>query len=165
MKPYIDGIIVVEGNNDASLISSLINSEIITLNGCELQNIKYLEKASKYTNIYLLTDPDEEGKRIRSKILKILPECINTEIDITKCTKNSKNGIAECEKSELLRVLGDYLQENYELKDNPIRLFNKKERELICKQLEIEEVNNKQLNRRLKRLQITNEEIEKMLGE
>ena len=39
----------------------------MVLNGCELRNLKYLKLAAKLTNIYLFTDPDEEGKRITEK--------------------------------------------------------------------------------------------------
>ena len=166
MKPYIDGIIVVEGTNDAALITSLIDAEVVTLNGCELKNIKYLKLASKNNQIYLLTDPDQEGKRIRQKVLNEIPSCINIEIDINKCTKDIKNGVAECENNEVLHVISKYCTNKpQEIKNDKNIIFTSLEREKICLKLGIENVNNKQLNKRLKRLKINEEQIQRMLEE
>ena len=76
---YLDGILVVEGSNDASFISSFLSTEIVVLNGCELANLDYLIEASKTTTIFLLTDPDEEGLRIREKLNQKL-DVINIDL-------------------------------------------------------------------------------------
>lgn len=162
MKPFINGIIVVEGSNDASFISSLIDAEIVVLNGCELQNIKYLKKASECCNVLLMTDPDDEGRKIRARVLDKILNCINIEIDINKCSKGMKNGIAECENNEVLRVLSPYFEPKCE-RVSLSKILTKNERRIISRYLDIEEVNNKQLNKRLSRLKITDEELNDIL--
>ena len=68
----INGIVVVEGKTDVSFLSSFIETEFITTNGSEISKdtIEYLKNSKK--DIYVLTDPDSPGERIR----KILDENI-----------------------------------------------------------------------------------------
>ena len=99
---HLNRILVVEGKEDASYLSNYIDSEIVFVNGYELSeaNISY----SKNRPVILLLDPDEAGKIIRKKLNLLLNDVINIEIDIKKCTRGIKNGVAECEIDE---VLGD----------------------------------------------------------
>lgn len=170
MKKIINGIIVVEGSNDVSLLSSIINSEFVSLNGLELKNIKYLKKVSSLKPIYLLTDPDEEGKRIRAKVKNIIPTCIDIEIDINKCNKNNKKGVAECDIEEIYRVFSNYWNDeltcykNNEIEQLLLELRSDKNsksiRESICKKIDIENCNQKTFEQRIKSLQISREEID-----
>ena len=45
MKKYLDGILVVEGKEDASYLSNYISSEIVTTNGFDIpkETISYLK--------------------------------------------------------------------------------------------------------------------------
>ena len=45
MKMYLDGVLVVEGKEDASYLSNYISSEIVVVNGYELDEatINYLK--------------------------------------------------------------------------------------------------------------------------
>lgn len=165
MKPIVNEIIVVEGTNDASLITSLIDAEVVTLNGCELQNIRYLKAASKFTNILLLTDPDAEGHRIREKFNSFISNVTNIEIDINKCTKGTKNGVAECENNEVLRAISPYFADKRRNEVTLEKIFSKQERKTICNKLDIEEVNNKQFLKRMIRLNMDIESINKLLEE
>ena len=110
MKIYLNGILVVEGKEDASYLSNYIASEIVMVNGYELANktINYL----KDKTVIALLDPDEAGKRIRKSLNDKLTNVINVEIDIRKCTRGSKNGIAECEIDEILSKLQPYIVKN-----------------------------------------------------
>ena len=84
----IDGIIVVEGKSDVSFLSSFINAEFVTTNGSEIskETIDYLKESIKNKDIYVLTDPDSPGERIR----KILNENIS---GLKHCFINKENSI------------------------------------------------------------------------
>ena len=109
MKIYLDGVLVVEGKEDASYLSNYIASEIVVINGFELDKttISYL----KSKHVLALLDPDESGKQIREKLNKSLPDIVNIEINIEKCSRGKKNGVAECEIDEVLAVLNPYVQD------------------------------------------------------
>lgn len=155
MKKYLNHVLVVEGKEDASYLSNYIGSEIVVVNGYELSNttISYL----KNKRVIVLTDPDEAGKRIRQKLNSLLDDVINVEIDISKCSKGIKNGVAECEIDEVLTKLAPYFikKEDNNASISNIDLFNlgiSKDKDLrayICKELNLGNCNNKQLLKRL----------------
>ena len=97
---YLDGILVVEGKEDASYLSNYISSEIVVVNGYELdaKTIAYLQGKK----VIALLDPDEAGKEIRKRLNTIIPGLINVEIDINKCNRGKKNGVAECQLDVLI---------------------------------------------------------------
>ena len=166
MKRKIDGIIVVEGSNDASVISSLANAEIVSINGCELKNINYLKKASELCSIFLMTDPDKEGTNLRDKIKKEIPSAIDIIIDIDCCTKGSKNGVAECENNELLRAISKYFVDFSKNENNEnFPYISKEHRVKVCQYLGIENCNFKTFKTRMKRLKINKEKIDEIIGE
>lgn len=164
MKPKINGIIVVEGTNDAAVISSLCECEIVVLNGCEIKNKNYLKTASKNNDIILLTDPDNEGENIRKKVKEFIPSAIDVRIDLSDCTKGTKKGIAECDVKKLKEVLRSFFENNSE--NEPYEKFNyltKKQRNYICEKLGIEECNSKTFSRRMNRLKIDKNKVEELL--
>ena len=155
MKIYLDGILVVEGKEDASYLSNYIASEIVVTNGFEIskETISYL----KNKKVIVLTDPDEAGAKIRNKLNQLLPNAINVEIDINKCVRDTKNGVAECEINEILTKLNPYyvpekssesditMSDLYEL-----GLINNKDlREQVCLKLSLGKCNAKTMYKRL----------------
>ena len=64
MRKVIDGIIVVEGSNDASFLSSLIDAEYVVLNGLEIKNLNYLKKASEHKQISLFSTNMTRSRKI-----------------------------------------------------------------------------------------------------
>ena len=155
MKKYLNAILIVEGKEDVSYLSSYIASEIVVVNGFELskETIAYL----KDKETIALLDPDEAGQKIRQKINQELNKVINIDVDIRKCTRGTKNGIAECEISEILYKLEPFFVEkeqsvttinNKDLYDLGI-LENKELREYVCKRLNLGKCNNKLFIKRL----------------
>ena len=155
MKIYLDGILVVEGKEDASYLSNYIASEIVVTNGFEIskKTISYL----KNKKVIVLTDPDEAGAKIRNKLNQLLPNAINVEVDIKKCIRDTKNGVAECEINEVLTKLKPYsvhekssesditMSDLYEL-----GLINNKDlREQVCQKLNLGKCNAKTMYKRL----------------
>ena len=116
MKMYLDGVLVVEGKEDASYLSNYIASEIVVVNGYELdpKTIAYL----KGKKVIALLDPDEAGKVIRKKLNTIISDLINVEIDINRCNRGKKNGVAECHIDELIGKLQAFSVKNPEIPQN-----------------------------------------------
>ena len=152
---FLNGILVVEGKEDASYLSNYISSEIVITNGYEIpdRTISYL----KNKRVIVLTDPDEAGKRIREKLNDVLFDTINVEIDVKHCVRNVKNGVAECEIEEILTKLKPYQLNSIENKSNvktsdlyELGLMGDKElREQVCQKLNIGKCNAKTMYKRL----------------
>ena len=175
MKKIIDGIIAVEGTNDVSYLSSFIDATFVSLNGLEIKNLEFLKRAAKEKPIYLLTDSDQEGERIRERVKKEIPACIDVIVDASKCNKNGKHGVFECEIGEIYRVFSKYftdfteslenidlrkISQKISLSKNPNELRN-----YIADKLGIENCNNKTFIKRLQLLNIKEEEIEQIIKE
>ena len=155
MKIYLNGILVVEGKEDASYLSNYISSEIVTTNGFEIskETVSYL----KDKKIIVLTDPDEAGKNIRNKLNELLPNSINVEVDIKKCVRNTKNGVAECDIDEVLTKLKPFATNQKDTESDisltdlyNLGLMNNKDlRERACKKLNLGKCNAKTMYKRL----------------
>ena len=155
MKISLNGVLVVEGKEDASYLSNYIASEIVVINGFELDKatISYL----KDKHVLALLDPDEAGKQIREKLNNELKDVVNIEINIDKCSRGIKNGVAECEIDEILAVLKPYIQEKQAnmstIKQSDLYKLgltsDKEKREYVCKKLNLGKCNGKTLYKRL----------------
>jgi len=159
---YFDGILVVEGNNDASFVSSFIKSEIVVLNGYELENMDYLKQVSKYKKIIVLTDPDSAGREIAQKVIKELPESINICVDINCCSKKNKQGIAECNKEEILNKLDIFLKNEEVLQDFQIKIsdiWKIADKKKIINDFHLGACNTKKIVERLNSLKVKVEQL------
>ena len=163
MKQYLKYILVVEGKEDASYLSNYIGSEIVAVNGYELNSslISYL----KNKEVIIMTDPDEAGKQIRNKLNEVLNKVHNVEIDIKQCIRGKKNGVAECQIDEILCKLSLFFENNHE-KHTEITSFdlfdlkiseNSELRAYVSEKLNLGTCNNKQL---LKRMNSTSVKLE-----
>ena len=152
---YLNRILVVEGKEDASYLSNYIDSEIVFVNGYELSkaNIAYLKNRS----VILLLDPDDAGKTIRNKLNSLLNDVVNIEVDIKKCTRGAKNGVAECEIDEVLGKLSEFCRD-FDAKHadfNSADLYklglssDKKLRDFVCTKLNLGNCNFKTMQKRL----------------
>ena len=169
MKKYLNAILVVEGKEDASYLSNYIESEIVVVNGYDIKKslISYLV----CRKVIILTDPDEAGKSIRKTLNEKLPNAINVEIDITKCDRGNKNGVAECQIDEIMEKLSPYFveapkQEEVVTAADLMLLGVYKDKQLknyICKELKIGECNNRQMHRRIYYNRIKLDTIKKLV--
>ena len=169
MKKYLDGILVVEGKEDASYLSNYIASEIVVVNGFEIKEptIAYL----KNKKVIIFTDPDEAGIKIRKTLNEKLEKAINVEIDICECTRGNKNGVAECRIDVVLDKLSPFFIEKRETIDaiTAFDLYNlniskdKCLRDYVCEQLNLGECNNKKLLRRLNLNHVKLSELEEIV--
>ena len=155
MKIFLDGILVVEGKEDVSYLSNYISSEMVTTNGFEItkEKISYL----KDKKVIILTDPDGAGLMIRQKLNELLPDSINVEVDIKKCLRNAKNGVAECDINEILTKLKPFIVDRIDTESDialsnlyDLGLMNNKElREEVCAKLKLGKCNAKTMYKRL----------------
>ena len=169
MKININGLLIVEGILDESYLSSFLEVEIVKTSGYQIpkEEIEYLKSSNK--NLIILTDSDEAGETIRNRLNKLLGTANNVRVDITKCNKNNKHGVAEAPKEEILRVLKDYVINTPLIKGN-LTTFDllelgitgpnsKSNKELIIKTFKLGLSNSKTLLKRLNYRNITKEQL------
>lgn len=164
MKYIIDALIIIEGNNDESYLSSFIDSFYFVINGYDVSEDKilFLKEVEKHRPIILLLDPDEAGKEIRNKLHKYLINYTDVEVNILKCNKNNKHGIKECEKEELINVLKPYFVERLSSGDityNDLYKLNKEYIEILRNKYHIMKVNNKKMVKYLNCLNVRKENL------
>ena len=106
MKYTIDGVLVVEGSGDAAYLASFIDAEFVITNGLDLpaEKLSYLKAVSARKQVIVLTDPDDAGENIRRRIHEAV-DCLDARVDVTKCNRKNKHGVAECEMSEIVESL------------------------------------------------------------
>jgi len=113
-KFCLSGILVVEGKNDASKLSSIVSSPIIITNGCDLSKrlIKFLQSVEKKNKLLLLFDPDAAGCNIRQSLITNLNnyEIIRTNEPVYVSKK--KFGVHEMDINYLKNLLGKYEDKN-----------------------------------------------------
>ena len=112
MKTVINGIIVVEGITDVSFLSEFIDAEFVTTNGSEIpeETIKYLQNSREKRDIFVLTDPDSPGKKIRDTLDQFIPNLKHCFISKEHSIKKNKVGVAESTKEEVLKALANFIE-------------------------------------------------------
>ena len=116
MKKIIDGIIVVEGKTDVDFLSSYIDAEFVITNGSAISEdtINYLMNANK--QIYVLTDPDFPGMKIRGEIAQKVMNVKHVFIKKENSIKNGKVGVAEGDIKEILDAFENvYEEKSYQI--------------------------------------------------
>ncbi|MCR5505915.1 MAG: DUF4093 domain-containing protein [Bacilli bacterium] len=171
MKKTINGVIIVEGSNDASYISSLYDCLFVITNGYDIpkEERDFLINLPEEEKVYILTDSDEAGKNIREKLNKILQNPINLTVDIAKCNKKGKHGVAECDKEELMKVLDPYTSKECEIGNITLSdLINlgvdtTEKRNYLSNELHLGKCNNKILLKRINYLNIKETRIRALM--
>ena len=112
MNKKINGIVVVEGKSDVAFLSTFIDAEFVTTNGSEIskKTIEYLQKSSGNRDIFVLTDPDSPGKRIRDVLDQNIPNLKHCFIAKEHSIKKNKVGVAESSKEEVLKALSNFVE-------------------------------------------------------
>ena len=113
-KYYIEGVLVVEGKDDVSYLSSFISTLFFTTNGYDVSNekLEFLERVAKVNRIIVLTDNDNAGKEIENRIkTKINGVFVRKSKKITrKVTK--KSGVAETCEDAIVDALSDFIEQD-----------------------------------------------------
>lgn len=110
MKKIINGIIVVEGKTDVAFLSQFIDAEFVTTNGSEIPEkvIEYLQNVQQNRDIFVLTDPDSPGKRIRDILDEKIPNLKHCFVSKEHSIKKNKVGVAESTMDEVNKALANY---------------------------------------------------------
>ena len=112
MKKIVNGIIVVEGKTDVAFLSEFIDAEFVITNGSDipLDTIKYLKKSQEKRDIFVLTDPDSPGKKIRDTLDQYIPNLKHCFVLKENSIKKNKVGVAESTKEEVIKAIENYIQ-------------------------------------------------------
>lgn len=112
MKKKINGIIVVEGKSDVAFLSTFIDAEFVVTNGSEIpdKTIEYLQKSTGNRDIFVLTDPDSPGKRIRDILDQNIPNLKHCFVSKEHSIRKNKVGVAESTKEEVLNALSSFIE-------------------------------------------------------
>lgn len=173
MRNKLGCLLIVEGIQDESFISSIFDVEIVKTQGNVIpkEEIEYIKESQKNKKIVILTDSDEAGKRIRERLNPLIENAINIELDITKCNKNNKHGVAESSKEELIEKLSRFTMDNTKDKEeittsDLVKLSltgpnSSERRNKVIKELKLGICNTKTL---LKRLNYRNIKLSELKG-
>ena len=172
----INGAIVVEGKSDVAFLSSFINAEFITTNGSEISKdtIEYIKKVAQTKKVYVLTDPDYPGQRIRKVLDENIPNLNHCFVRKECSIKNGKVGVAESTKEEIENALKNAVATKCEYKEN-IKMSDLinlglsgsidslEKRNKIAEQLHIGHCNAKTFLKRLNYCDINIDDLKKLL--
>ncbi len=167
MKYHISNIIVVEGKDDEAYLSSFIDAVFVKTNGYVIpkEEICFLNNKRNNKPIIILTDSDEAGKTIRNRLSESVNNRINIEVNVLKCNKKNKHGVAECDKEEVLNALKEHIDTSNTSKkltnaDIVALEIDKDKRNQLCKELNLGICNNKTFIKRLNYLGYSKVELQ-----
>ena len=91
-----EGVYLVEGKKDAEALKKIGLDEVIIINGKKLEDVVE-EVKSKASEVVILTDFDEEGRKKASKLIKLL---VKNKIKVNKRLRREfrKLGIIKIEE-------------------------------------------------------------------
>ena len=120
-KLKIDDIIIVEGKDDVSNLSQVIDATIIPIHGSvglSDKKLRQIEVLSENNNIIILTDPDFTGKKIREKINeRVNKNIVNIHVSRNKANKDGNIGVENVDKNVIYNIFLEYLN-NKDKKNN-----------------------------------------------
>lgn len=173
MKKTVNGIIVVEGKSDIAFLSQFIDAEFVPTNGSEIpaKTIEYLKKAQEKRSIFVLTDPDFPGKRIRDVLDENIPNLKHCFVSKEKSIKKNKVGVAESSKEEVLSALAQYISVNKDdagsLTENDLLKLgligsesSKIKREIVCEKYHLGFCNAKTFLKRINYAKLSLSDLE-----
>lgn len=168
-KINIDGVLIVEGKEDVSYLSSFLNALFFTTNGYDLskEKIDFLKLAAQRNKLIIFTDSDEAGEKIRNSLKSQINPIFDAKCPQTYKKNTKKFGIAESEKNAIIDALMPFVTGRELAKDNYslstlVSLSNNPEETKIrlCKQYRLINGNNNSLENQLRILKISHKEIE-----
>ncbi|THF82623.1 toprim domain-containing protein [Cohnella fermenti] len=113
----MDIAIIVEGKNDRSRLSRVLSPEVpihCTFGTLNTVKIEALRRAIGDRQVYLFTDPDSSGRRIRGILHDIFPDAENLY------TRRGYNGVEGTPEEYLIQQLEKAGLEEYIIYPEPI---------------------------------------------
>lgn len=176
MKEILE-VIVVEGKSDVAFLQTFLKADFIITNGSANDGYdpQYLLEVALRRGIIVLTDPDYPGNKIRQEISNLVPSCKHAFVRKEFSIKNHKVGVAEATKQEVLRALNNVVTFNKAIKGtltstdlfflNISGLNSSKNKKKVVEHYHIGYCNSKTMLKRLNMLNVTKEELEKLLND
>ncbi len=165
-----NNIFIVEGKADSVKLKSIFSDiKTIETNGLRIKKeiINTILKLKEENIIYIFTDPDYAGFKIRNRLNKILNnDCIN--IYLKNNNKNRKNGLAEANVNDIKTAIkNSQIQFNINANKQKLtfeeylnlNLNSKNKRKYLADKLNISYFNHKNFYKILNYLNITYEEV------
>jgi len=112
----MDIAIIVEGKNDKSRLSRVLSTEIpihCTYGTLNTNRIEALRKAVGDRHVYLFTDPDSSGRRIRGMLREVFPDAEHIY------TRRGYSGVEGTPEEYLIQQLEKVGLEQYILYPDP----------------------------------------------
>lgn len=174
----IKEIIVVEGKHDSAVLKQYFDCDTIETNGSAISDeiIEQIKQAQAKRGVIIFTDPDYPGEKIRNEINQKVDGCLNAYIEKKKAKTTKKVGIEHANKQDLDHALSHLFtyQKDFQetLSKNEFRLLglegkmdSSKKRAVVAKSLSLGKPNAKSLFKRINMMQLTYEDILKLLKE
>ena len=173
----IKEVIVVEGKSDKQFLETFLKADFLICNGSAVDGFdkEYLIELSKTRGIIILTDPDYPGQKIRNEISSYLPVCKHAFVRKENSIKKKKVGVAEASKEEVLYALENVVTFDTsnvgKLTSTDLFLLNisgsnsSTNKEKVINHYHIGHCNSKTLLKRLNLLNVSKQELEKVLND
>ncbi len=174
----IKEIIVVEGKHDSAVLKQYFDCDTIETCGSAINQdiMNQIKIAQAKRGVIIFTDPDYPGEKIRNQINSEIDGCLNAYIAKNKAKTTKKVGIEHASKQDLydaLQHLFTYQKEYQEtLSKSEFRSLglegnadSSKKRAKIAMALSLGKPNAKTLFKRINMLQMTYDELVKILKE
>ncbi len=172
----IKEVIVVEGKHDTETLKKYLECDTIETQGSHLSKatLQMLKEVNKTRGLIVFMDPDSPGEKIRARIVECIPEAKHAFIQKAKAKTHKKVGVEHAKKEDILIALQhlvtykknyretisqqDILELGLNGQANSAAL-----RETIGDVLFIGKCNAKQIRKRLNMLEITREQLERII--
>lgn len=172
----IKEVIVVEGKHDSDTLKRYFDCDTIETSGTHLSKttLELLKQVNENRGIIVFTDPDYPGEMIRKKINEFVPNAKNAFIPKAKAKTSKKVGVEHASKEDLEETLSHLItyhkweKESISKEDLIDLNLNGSEqsaqlRAAIGDALFLGKCNAKTLWKRLNMLQITKEQLERII--
>lgn len=171
----IKEVIVVEGSHDTARLKKYFDCDTIETHGLALndETLELIKNINEKRGIIIFTDPDAPGNKIRDAINKAIPNAKNAFVLKDDAKTSKKVGIEHASKEVLEEALSNLI--TFNKKDNELEIKDiyelglmgkedsKEKRKILASKLHIGEASAKTTLKRLNYLNITKEEIKKIL--
>lgn len=173
----IKEVIVVEGAHDAVTINQYVEADTIVTNGSAIspETLALIKKTSETKGVIVFLDPDFPGEKIRKTIIDAVPKACHAYLEKTKAISKNKQkvGVEHATRADIIQALDncvhydevDKLSLRYEDYLSLGLVGNKALRDKVTQSLKIAPCNAKTLFKRLNMLNLTYEDITKIIGE
>ena len=176
MKKTIRELIVVEGRHDTQRLQRFFDCDTVETSGTGIteETLQMIQAAQKTRGVIIFTDPDSPGNRIRHLINQTVPGCKNAYVQKEDARTEKKVGVEHAEKAILEEALANLVTYTEDMKETisamdmyELGLSGRENsaelRERAGRALHIGFGSAKTMRRRLNCLQITKEELRKVL--